>query len=65
MKKLSPAREKNSESKRPAKRNYANDGVELSKKDKGFDTIPAVIEEIRHGRMVIVTDDEDLSLIHI
>ena len=59
MKKLSPAREKNSESKRPAKRNYANDGVELSKKDKGFDTIPAVIEEIRHGRMVIVTDDED------
>jgi 3,4-dihydroxy 2-butanone 4-phosphate synthase/GTP cyclohydrolase II len=26
---------------------------------KGFDTIPEALEEIRRGRMVIVTDDED------
>lgn len=30
-----------------------------AKKPASFDTIPEVIEEIRRGRMVIVTDDED------
>ena len=30
-----------------------------SKASKSFDPIPEVIEEIRRGRMVIVTDDED------
>jgi 3,4-dihydroxy 2-butanone 4-phosphate synthase/GTP cyclohydrolase II len=33
--------------------------VASGKTAAGFSTIPEVLEEIRHGRMVIVTDDED------
>jgi len=55
MKKLprskSPA---TAESGRPASAGHSS-----RRRSSSFDTIPEVIEEIRRGRMVIVTDDED------
>jgi len=46
---------RNKSSARPAPKTRSKKGHKAS----SFDTIPEVIEEIRKGRMVIVTDDED------
>ena len=31
----------------------------------GFDSVEEALEELRNGKIILVTDDPDLSLIHI
>ena len=45
--------------KKPTRAALAHTGNNLARRSGAFDSIPVVLEEIRQGRMVIVTDDED------
>ena len=45
--------------KKPTRAALAHTGNNIARRSGAFDSIPVVLEEIRQGRMVIVTDDED------
>ncbi len=45
--------------KKPTRAAHARTGKNIARRSESFDSIPVVLEEIRQGRMVIVTDDED------